>query len=111
MDSGTAAKTQAATPWAGEESRPSMPLQDLAALTLAATCATCAQHSALYEEGPVVKGRTRGSLAGGWDSSLYRLLGWEEQVDGSSGWPSSGEGRQATRALVGALPEQRAAVG
>src|SRR5215211_978478 len=59
-------------------------------------------YSALYEEGLVVKGRTRGSLAGAWGSSLYRLLDGEEQVDGrlrlaqfrqgSSGDQSAGRG-------------------
>ncbi len=60
-------------------------------------------HSALYEEGPVVKGGTRGFLAGEWGSSLYRLLGGRSRSMGGSGWPSSDEGRQATRALVGGL--------
>jgi len=63
---------------------------------------TCAWHSALYEEGPVVKGGTSGCVAGGC-SSLYGLLGGRSRSMGDSGWPSSDKGRQATRALVGGL--------
>jgi hypothetical protein len=78
-------------------------LQDITALTLALDLRELALCTALSMK----RGRSSRVEPGGpWpvDGAHLSIASWlEEQVARSSGWPSSDEGRQATRALVGGL--------